>query len=65
MKPDEVWSVDVHGVHVLEGHGRARYEDVLACGAKIVHAVNMFRRRCWRASDPSDGEFECLWPLHR
>ena len=60
IKPDEIWSVDVHSAHALKGHNRARNEDVLACGAKTVHVVNMFGRRCWRTPDSSDSEFECL-----
>lgn len=65
IKPDEVWSVNIHGVRMLEGHSYTTYDDAAACGARVLHVYNMFKER-GRVSQYPDvdyGPFTHLWPL--
>ena len=57
IKPDEIWSVETHSANLLEGHNATESEDVLACGAKILHMYHMFLKRSWpgKALSPSNG----------
>ena len=51
VKPDDIWSIQVHNVRLKSGASFTGPKAVLACGARILHIYNMFRKRGWRASD--------------
>ena len=56
IKPDDVWSVQVHDVQLIRGRPTQPH-DVLACGAKIMHVYNMYRKRAWNTGDLSTNTF--------
>ena len=65
MKADRVWSTDVHDVQEIEGNKRLSAKETLACGARILHVLNMFRVRGTRQTkDISNDTTTYLWALH-
>ena len=64
MKADRVWSVDVHDVQEFEGFKKLGRGETHACGARILHAFNMFRVRATpQTADLSKETVTYLWAL--
>ena len=63
IKPDDVWSIGVHGVRTFEGRWVTSHHDTIDCGAAVLHVFNMFRLRVVSSPAISNDTAAYLWAL--
>ena len=63
VKPDDAWSIGVHDVAVMEGRQAVGYQETLACGAKVLHVYNLFKKRADRPPNAGNDTVTYLWAL--
>ena len=63
VKPDDAWSIGVHDVALVEGREAVNYPETLACGAKVLHVYNLFKKRAERPANAGNDTVSYLWAL--